>query len=80
MNKNQNNKQVVRNFMNLCATMIQANFKGYMQRKYYQKFLPVYRRFKQLLYAGFIGWKTRKVFKLSIIKAKINDIKTLRKQ
>lgn len=32
--------------MNLCATIIQANYKGYMQRKYYKKFLPVYRRFK----------------------------------
>lgn len=68
------------NFMNLCATMIQANFKGYNQRKYYRKFLPVYRRFKQLLYAGFLGWKTRKVLKLTVVKAKINDIKTLKKQ
>lgn len=80
MNKSHKNNEMVKNFMNLCATIIQANFKGYMQKKYYKKFLPIYRRFKQLLYAGFLGWKTRKTFKLAFVKGKINDIKILQKQ
>jgi len=66
--------------MNHCATIIQANFKGYIQRKYYKKFIPIYRRFKQLLYAGFIGWKTRKILKLSLIKNKIKEIQSWKSQ
>jgi hypothetical protein len=66
--------------MNHCATIIQANFKGYSQRKYYKKFIPIYKRFKQLLYAGFIGWKTRKILKLSLIKNKIQEIKSWKSQ
>lgn len=33
-------------FLNHCATIIQKQFRGYQQRKYYQMFLPVLWRFK----------------------------------
>ncbi len=42
--------------------------------------MPLYRRFKQLLYAGFVGWKTRKTLKLAIVKNKINEMKSLKSQ
>jgi hypothetical protein len=71
---------VVLAFMNHCAVIIQSHFRGYQQRKYYRKFLPLYKRFKQLLYAGFIGWKTRKTLKLGIVRNKINEIKSFKFQ
>lgn len=71
---------VIQAFMNHCAIIIQSHFKGYRQRKLYRKFLPLYKRFKQLMCAGFIGWKTRKTLKLSVVKNKINEIKFLKSQ
>ena len=40
-------------FANHCATIIQSHFKGYIQRKRYRLFLPAYRRFREILLAGF---------------------------
>jgi len=74
--KRENKTEVIQSFMNHCATVIQASFKGYKQRKYYKKFLPLYRRFKQLMYAGFMGWKTRKILNLTIVRSKKNKIKS----
>ena len=54
--------------------MIQANFKGYKQRKYYRMFLPFYRRFRSLLEAVVAGWRVRRIMKLYTIKKKINSI------
>jgi hypothetical protein len=54
---------------------IQSRVKGYLQRKRYKAFLPVYRRVKELLLAAFNGWKTRKIIKLPPIKGQINDIR-----
>ena len=38
-------------------------------------FLPIYRRLREILYAGFEGWKTRKIMKLGPIKTQIRCIK-----
>lgn len=57
--------------MNHCAVLIQKNYKGYLQRKYYKRFLPIYRRVKSLLEATAMGWKIRRIMKLRVISKKI---------
>ena len=71
-NKKNNLQQL---FVHHCATLIQSNYKGYIQRKRYRQFLPIYRRLRELLLAGFEGWKTRRILKLQPIKTQINAIK-----
>lgn len=61
--------------MQHCAIIIQSRWKGYVQRKRYRKFLPIYRRVKELLISIYLGWKVRKIFKLRSIKTQIIDIK-----
>ena len=73
-NNNNRNNNLQRLFVHHCATLIQSNFKGYIQRKRYRQFLPIYRRFKELLLAGFEGWKTRRIMKLQPIKAQLDSI------
>ncbi len=73
-----NNMQIdpaVLMFINHCATLIQARFRGYQQKKYYLMFRPVMARFKELLRAVIIGWKTRRVLKSKPVLKKINRMK-----
>jgi hypothetical protein len=49
--------------------------KGYIQRKKYKAFLPIYRRVKELFFAIFSGWKTRRILKLPTVKGQINNIR-----
>lgn len=62
-------------FINHCAVIIQSLFRGYIKRKRYIQFLPIYRRFKEIISAAAQGWKIRKILNLNIIKAQILDIK-----
>lgn len=62
-------------FLHHCATIIQSRFKGYQQRKYYQLFKPLLRRFKQLLIAVVAGWRIRRILKIKIINKKCIKIK-----
>lgn len=48
-----------------------------MQRKYYQKFLPIYRRVRSLLEAMIAGWRVRRIMKLKRISKKVKEIKQL---
>lgn len=58
-----------------CATLIQTHFRGYIQQKRYLQFLPIYRRFRELLYAGVLGWRVRRIMKLQPLKTQIKLIK-----
>lgn len=57
-------------FANHCATIIQSKFKGYKQRKYYNMFKPILRRFKELLSAIVEGWRVRKILKTKYLNKK----------
>ena len=61
-------------YVNHCATLIQSNFKGYKERKYYKMFLPFYRRFKMLLNSVVCGWRVRRIMKLNKIEKKKSEI------
>ena len=62
-------------FINHCATLVQTHFRRYIQQKKYRQFLPIYRRFREILFAGFEGWKMRKIMNLQPIKAQIKAIR-----
>ena len=72
--KKDKSQQLFEQFLGHCATIIQSNFKAYQQRKRYRQFLPIYRRLRELLFAGFQGWKTRRILKLQHIKSQIASI------
>jgi myosin heavy subunit len=67
-------KEMMR-FIHHCATMIQAHFRGYRQRKYYRLFQPVLHRFQELLTAVAVGWKVRRVMKTQHVQRKWQKIK-----
>lgn len=58
-------------FINHCALIIQTHWRGYIQRKRYRKFLPIYRRFRELVFAFYEGWKIRKIMKLQHIRQQV---------
>ena len=62
-------------FIQHCAILIQSRFKGFVQRKKYKAFLPIYRRFKELLASIYLGWKIRRIMNLPKIKNQIIKIK-----
>lgn len=65
-----------RQFVDHCASLLQARFRGYIQKKRYRQFLPIYRRFRELLLAVTEGWKTRRILSLPQVKQQIQTIRT----
>lgn len=49
-------------FANLCATMIQANFKGYITQKRHKKALAKFNNVKKNLKAFLLIWKAKRVY------------------
>jgi ribosome biogenesis GTPase A len=74
----QNKKYTMLNsYITYCAIKIQAAFRGHYQRKYVIAFRKSFKSIKGFLKFNAIlkGWRTRKIFKLKVVKTKIANIK-----
>ena len=70
-------QNIQRLFLDHCATIIQSHFRGFVQKKRYRQFLPVYRRVRELLLAAAEGWRVRKVMQL---KSTVRTIKSIKEK
>ena len=75
LKQNMKNQREMKEFVNHCAVIIQSRFRGYMQRKYYVKFLPLYRRFRLLLEGAVAGWRVRQILKTKNMRTARKKIK-----
>ncbi|CAD8132612.1 unnamed protein product [Paramecium octaurelia] len=73
----QKNQEMIVRFLNFCATLIQKNVKGYIQRQRHKIIMMHIRRFKAILNGFIQGYRTRQIFKVpDVAKLRQNIIET----
>lgn len=80
LRKRNQEKELLKRYVNHCATMIQKTFRGAITRIRYRQMRRRMRRFRIILTAFVIGWKTRKIFKdneLISLQQDVKDIENL---
>ncbi|CAD8138747.1 unnamed protein product [Paramecium octaurelia] len=73
----QKNQEMIVKFLNFCATLIQKNVKGYIQRQRHKIIMMHIRRFKAILNGFIQGYRTRQIMKVpDVAKLRQNIIET----
>lgn len=62
-------------FTNHCATIIQKNFRRFIQQKYYKHYKVAVCRMKELVTAVCEGWRIRKIMKTRAIQRMVEEIR-----
>ncbi|CAD8053744.1 unnamed protein product [Paramecium sonneborni] len=71
------NQEMIVKFLNFCATLIQKNVKGYIQRQRHKIIMMHIRRFKAILNGFIQGYRTRQIMKVpDVAKLRSNIIET----
>ncbi|CAD8135025.1 unnamed protein product [Paramecium pentaurelia] len=75
--ESQKNQEMIVKFLNFCATLIQKNVKGYIQRQRHKIIMMHIRRFKAILNGFIQGYRTRQIMKVpDVAKLRQNIIET----
>lgn len=77
LKKRNQEKELLRRYVNHCATLIQKTFRGALTRIRYKQMRRRMRRFRMLLTAFVQGWKTRKILKDLSLCTIYQDIKEM---